>query len=182
MRRAILTTVLILALPPLAAIAGERDGPVPDRLPFLLQRMDGGWVSPDRLVVGGMAYALRGEPEVIGHDRVDLSGLPLVGGLVQGTIGPRDFTPEARVGEVIFSDGTIVLQLADRGLANLPVSVFADLPRHGRIEYRLDRRDPIGALAGIPQGTREGDVYLVAGRGGRRLVAVIGDIAPYLIE
>lgn len=179
MRRTLLA--LALALLPLAASAGERDGPAPDRLPLVLRPDTGPALAPSRLIVNGFAWSLPGEVAVIGHDRVDLTRVPALGTYLEPVLGPEDFGPGNAVGEVMAGRAEVILVVRD-GLADLPVSLYADLPSAGRTEFLLDARTPLGRTPGILAGPRIGSVHLVTRGGQRRLVAVIGAVAPYLLE
>lgn len=181
MRRLALVAALICL--PLAAPAGERDGPPPDKLPLQLQRADGGWVTPDRLVIGGRAFALPGDARVRDHNRVDLGGIPLLGDLTGEVLAPDNFAARVPVGRLWLTGRDVVIDLADPSLAALPLSVMADLPRHGRVEFLLLPGRALGSgptnLAGAP----DGEVFLLDRRGGgRRLVAVAGPMGRYLLE
>lgn len=179
MRRIALAIAVVLL--PLAAPAGERDGPPEGRLPLVLRPDAGPAFAPSRLIVNGFAWSLPGEVAVIGHDRVDLSRVPGLGAYVEPVLGPEDFGPGNAVGEVMAGRSEVILVVRD-ALADLPVSLYADLPSGGRTEFVLDARTPLGRTPGILAGPRIGSVHLVRRGGQRRLVAVLGAVAPYLLE
>ncbi len=181
-RRHLLAALPLIALPA-TALAGERDGPAPTSLPFQVQRADGGWVTPDRLVIRGHGYAVSGQVPVTNHDRVDFGRVPILGDITGDVLGAEDFSPVNRVGALRIAERAIVFELDSTtpGLDGLPVSILTDLPRHGLTEFHL-RPGAARAAPGPGAGSVEGAVYVIEGRRGRRLVGVVGDLPGYLIE
>ena len=168
---------MLLCLLALPAFAGDGEGPVrfDDRptvgQPLKFTDVAGNTYRPRRLVLltpaGALAAPLpRAADDARSGERVDLSGLPLIGDLFHDRLAPGDAALEGDlVGPLYRIGATLILDATGSGaaLAGRNVVLTANFPGDGAISYRLGRLRfaPADAPSGI--GTRAGAGYLVAG-------------------
>jgi hypothetical protein len=174
MRLVPIALACLLALP---AVARDGEGPVrfDDRPmvghPLRFTDLAGKVYRPEWLVLLTPAGALAAplpdaSNDARSEERIDLSGLPLIGDLFYHRIAPGDAALRGElVGPLYRIGATLILDAAGStaALADRDVVLTANIPLHGAISYRLGRLrfGPAEAPSGMT--TRAGAGYLVAG-------------------
>jgi len=174
MRIAIFCLACLLALPALA-----RDDSVPrdfgDRpavsYPLRFTDLAGNVFHPEWLVMLTPAGALAAplpdtSSDARSEERVDLSGLPLIGNLFYHRLAPGDAALQGELVGPLFRIGAmLIIDTTGPGAspAGHDVMLTANLPNDGAVSYRLGQLR--FAPAETPAGTRTpaGAAYLVAG-------------------
>ena len=133
------------------ASAGERSG---DRFgdrpgvgePLRFRDANGGAFRPSALIILSAAGTqIAPLPSTTNsarsEDRVDLSEIPLIGGLFGETLSTDDAREGRPVGKLQRVGDTLVLDARGSGISvtSLPVVMATNLPRHGAVSYRLGR-------------------------------------------
>jgi hypothetical protein len=174
-------SALLLAAACLAALpawASDRDSLLDERPgigePLRFRDAHGGAFRPRALIVRGPSGAFAAElpsgaRSAVSENRVDLSGVPLVGPLFRETLDVASVREGALVGPVYRVGDTLVVdagqasagQLADFGRRHVALST--NLPRIGAVSYRLGRLGwtPVGVPT--PAGAPIGTAHLVNG-------------------
>lgn len=175
----LLPVLLLLAAPP-AAWAGQGN----DRrtttaetdfgraFPVSFRSERGGRFQPDRLVVltrtGSWSAALPAKARRVRQaDHLDLTGLPVIGGVFRPRLAPMDAERQGLpLGTVTRTGDTLVLDARGHAvsLTNLPVVLTSEMPRVGTLSFELGtpafRPGPAPGAAGA----RVGAAWLVDGR------------------
>ncbi|MEM6620870.1 MAG: hypothetical protein AAF674_01485 [Pseudomonadota bacterium] len=130
--------------------------------PLRFRNADGGAFRPVELVLvtdrGTFGAILPENAEIQDEDRVDLSGLPVVGGVFKGTTAPSDARDGLLIGPVERIGDMLVIRAAGfpDGLERAPVTLSTSVPRFGLISYPLGRLNyrpvVIPAVVGQPLG------------------------------
>lgn len=189
MRAALLSLAIGLAALPVAgtalapmAAAGERGSWLDERggyaTPLLFRAANGGAFRPHAVVVMGAGAATAARlPEAADaapEDRMDLSGVPVLGPLFRPTLdvaSAREGTPVGpvyRVGDRLVID----VRTGAADATGRPVAIATNVPRYGAISYRLGRLDwqptAAPAITGEPIGSAHilGGTLVLASQGG----------------
>lgn len=170
-----------LATPP--ALAGDRD-PIFEERPGILEPplfrdARGGAFRPrDVIVVGprsAMAARVSQNPRrTRSENRLDLSGVPLVGSLFRGTLDVASVRRAPLVGRVYRVGDALVVETArvPSELAGRRVALATNVPRYGAVSFELGRLDwqpttpPTGHRVEIGSAHLVGGDLVLASQGG----------------
>lgn len=164
---------LLLVLAPLAAPAGEAPEGLEDRpsvgIPVRFIDTRGFVFRPERLILASPAgtFAAAIPPttdEAYSEDRLDLTGLPLVGPFFRERLAPGDARREGiPVGDLFRVGTSLLLETAatPHTLEGRRLVLTAALPRAGIVSFHLP--PPAFHAAALPQGARvpAGRAYLI---------------------
>ena len=182
MRRSLAATLgcLLVAIGmPIALLAQQNDNPiapfVDDNTQFVpLRPRSGGsaFVSQVFLNIGGTVHAASASEGVVrsDHNRLNWSGVPLIGRFSQARFRASDFTESKIIGEAYFADNTVWLDLSAQQ-RNRRFTAIAFL--NESFAYRLNAApmpDRNTAVPELPPGNEIGKVY--PGNDGTLLVLV----------
>ena len=161
-----------------SAPAGERDSFLDERPgigePLRFRDAHGGAFRPRSLILlapeGSLAAELpSGARSARSENRVDLSGLPVLGSLFRDTLDVASAREGVLVGPVYRAGDALVVDAArpPAELANRHVALSTNLPRVGAVSYGLGRLDwtPVAPAVRMPEpeGAPIGSAHLVGG-------------------
>ena len=177
MKRFTLLAALVAALHVTPAVSGGgRNAETWDRpgvgVPVRFQSENGGAFRPRVLIVQTDTGLLHADlpatsDSVQSEDRVDLSGLPLLGSLFRQRVAPEDASKGVPVG-MLFRDGdTLFLEASGwmQRLSSLPVVLSTYVPQLGSVSYGLgplDYRTSSDAVPGLD--VPVGRAFLIDGK------------------
>lgn len=161
-----------LAAPP--ALAGERDSNRQDQPAFgeppVFRDADGGAFRPRSLIVSGprgaMAARVPENPrQTQGENRVDLSGVPVVGQLFRPTLDVASVRRAPLIGPVFRVGNALVVETVELppNLAGRPVALATNVPRLGAVSFWLGPLDWHEVPAPSVPRSQIGSAHLVDG-------------------
>ena len=154
-------------------------GRVQPNAPIQFRTATGGVFYPRRVIIstadGPLAAALPGAGYTArSEDRIDLSGLPVLGRIFRPTQTTAGASQYDRLGPLYRDGRALYLDAADwpGGLAGAPVALVTNVPRTGAVSFDLGRLpfEPAAAVPGNPElvgyGYLVGDTVVLASTGG----------------